>query len=104
MHVARLISPGMCILGFFEFFDELSKRRMAIAYASTIAEYGVEGRGIAVVQQPDLLIALNGAGAGSQTQESERSHCRPNHGPKMRLSFHPKKSPWGRLESKLLFR
>src|SRR6185369_6341830 len=72
MHVARLISPGVRILGCRKFSDELIESRVAIAYAGAIAKHRVEGCWLTVVQQPDLLVALNGARARSQTQQSER--------------------------------
>src|SRR6185503_3587587 len=92
MHVAWLISPGMCILGLCQFCDKFVERRVAVAYAGAIPEYCVEGCGIAVIQQPDLFVTLNGACARSQTQESDRRQRRPNQGPKMRLSFHAEKT------------
>jgi hypothetical protein len=85
----------MCILGRCEFCDELIERSVAVAYARPIAEYCVKGRGIAVIQQPDLLVTLNGAGSRSQTQESDRGERSPDHGSIMRLSFHPKTSLFG---------
>src|SRR6185369_8408733 len=50
MHVARLISPGVCILGCCEFGDELIKRRVAIAHTGAIAKHRVEGCWFTVIQ------------------------------------------------------
>jgi len=97
VHVAWLIPPGMCILGCCEFGDELIKRRVTIAYTRAIAKHRVEGCRFAVIQQPDLFVTLNGAGTRSQTQQSDRSHRRPDHCLEM-LWFHGKTSLIGRLE------
>src|SRR6185369_11253472 len=50
MHVAWLISPGVCILGCRELGDELIKRRVTIAYAGAIAKHRVEAGWLTVVQ------------------------------------------------------
>ncbi len=50
MHVAGLISPGVCILGCCEFGDEVVKRSVAIAYAGAIAKHRIEGCWITVIQ------------------------------------------------------
>ena len=48
MHVARLISPGVRILGCCKFSDELIESRVAIAYAGAIAKHRVEGCGLTI--------------------------------------------------------
>src|SRR6185437_881489 len=100
MDVAGLISPGMRILGRLQFCDELVKSGVAIAHAGAITKHCVEGRGIAVIQQPDFLVTLNCAGTRGQTQQSKRGHRSPDHCLKIRLSLHPKNLlVSGRLES-----
>jgi hypothetical protein len=98
LHITWLISPFVSILGLFEFFDELGKCRVAISDASTIAEHGVKSRGLAVVIEPYLLVALNGASACGKAQESDCSRHHPDHGSEITL-LHAIKPPCpGRLE------
>jgi len=66
-HLARLIAPLVRILRCCQFRDEFVEGCVTIADTRTIAEHRIEGHGVTVVQQTDLLVALNGARTRGQT-------------------------------------
>ena len=63
-----LIAPSVYILGFFQFLDEFSECCITVTDARTVAQYCIEAGGFTIVQHSKLLIALNSAGADSETQ------------------------------------
>ena len=93
-HCDWLVSPGVRVLSVFQFFDELIKCRVPVADARAVAQYRIESSRVTIVEQPNLLITLNGAGAGGQAQQTDGSECRPYHGSKIQPSVHRIKPPF----------
>lgn len=77
-HIAGLIAPLVNVLGCYEFGDELVKRSVAVTDAGAFAEHGVEADRLTIVEQPDLLVALNGGVCG-ETHGGHGGKREPNH-------------------------
>lgn len=83
-----LISPGVCILSFFKFLNELIKRRVPVADAGAIAQYRIEASRVTIVVHRYLLITLYGPYAGAQTEQRDAGECRPYHGSEIQSWVH----------------
>ena len=80
MHLAWLVAPLVRVLSLREFRDKLVKRCMTVADARAVAQHSVETGWFTIVVHADLLIALNGACADCQAQQSNSRKRRKYNG------------------------
>src|SRR5688572_19987774 len=85
-----LVAPLMCILSCCQFRDEFIKSCRAVTDARAVTQNCIKTSGFTIVVHSEFFIALNGAGAGCETQQSNSRKRRPDYGAITKPYFHGK--------------